>query len=231
MQGRHLRRRLIAQPSCRQDAIRIGLLFADIAAVDPLLRTAADPGDNPETMQALEGIGDSAFAEVGLAGNRRIGGIQPPCCIVEEIEQEGMQYLQAAGADGAAMFAGFVSLPVKVSRAVPELESHLLRHWGELDWFCGALSPDRKFSIRLLRHNWQARQDPLGEYGHRCASSVEPRRPLREATGRSSPKQVGLAFLPEIHKIGVTSSNLCVSSTKASCGAPHRAPLACLGFW
>ena len=42
---RHLRRRCVTLPACRQDAIRIGLLLADIAAVDPLLRTAADPGD------------------------------------------------------------------------------------------------------------------------------------------------------------------------------------------
>src|SRR4051812_17762362 len=165
-------------------------------------------------MQALEGIGDSAFAEVGLSGNRRVGGIQPPCCVVEEIEQEDMQDLQAAGADGAAMFAGFVRLPVKVPRAVPELESHLLRHWGELDWFCGALSPDRKFSIGLLRHNRQARQDPLGECRHRCASSVEPRRPWGGQQDAVPHKQVGLAFLPEIHKIGGVSANHCVSPTK-----------------
>ena len=75
-----------------------------------------------ELVQALEGIGDRAFAEVGLAGNRRVGGVQPPGCVVEEIEQEDVEHLQAAGADGAAMHAWLVGLPVKIPSAVPELE-------------------------------------------------------------------------------------------------------------
>src|SRR4051812_30196303 len=116
MQGWHLRRWLVAQPPCRQETVGIGLLAADIAAVDPLFRAAADPGDNPEFTKPPEGIGDAAFAKVGLAGNRRIGGIQPACCVVEEIEQEDMQDLQAAVTDGAAMFAGDVCLAVKIPR-------------------------------------------------------------------------------------------------------------------
>src|SRR3954454_7065701 len=167
MWGRHLRRRLIAQPACRQQAIGIGLLLADIAAVDPLLRTAADPGDDPEAMQALQRIGDSAFAEVGLAGDRRIGRIQPPGIVVEEIEQEDMQDLQGGGADGPAMHAWLVGLPIKVPRAVPELKRRLLWQWCELDRLRGALSPDRKGSMCLLGYHRQARQDLLEGYGHR----------------------------------------------------------------
>src|SRR4051794_18466075 len=150
MERWHLRRRLVTQPSCWQDAIGIGLLLADIAAVDPLLRAAADPGNHPEAMQALERLGDSAFAEVGLSGDRRIRGIQPAGRVVEEIEQENMQDLQGGGADGAAMLSRLVGLPIKVPCAVPELKGRLLRQRGELDRFCGALSPDRKGSIRLL---------------------------------------------------------------------------------
>src|SRR3954451_17186919 len=37
-----------------------------------------------------------------------------------------------------------------------------------------------------------------------CASSVEPRRPCGGRQDAVPLKQVGLAFLPEIHKIGVT---------------------------
>src|SRR3954470_11938158 len=127
MWGRHLRRRCVTQPAGRQEAIRIGLLLADIAAVYPLLRTAADPGDHPKLLQALEGIGDGAFAEIGLAGDRRVGGIQPPGCVVEEIEKEDVENLQAARADGAAMHAWLVGLPVKIPGAVPEFERLLLR--------------------------------------------------------------------------------------------------------
>src|SRR4051812_41197202 len=102
--------------------IGVGLLLADIAAVDPPLRAAADPGDHPEAMQALERLGDSAFAEVGLSGDRRIRGIQPAGRVVEEIEQENMQDLQGGGADGAAMLSRLVGLPIKVPCAVPELK-------------------------------------------------------------------------------------------------------------
>src|SRR3954464_5175680 len=113
MQRGYLRRRLVPLPACRQEAVGIGLLSADIAAVYPLLRAAADPGDHPELMQAFEGIAGGAFAEVGFAAAPRIGGFQPPGFVVEKIEQEDMQDLQAAWADGAAMHAWLVGLSVK----------------------------------------------------------------------------------------------------------------------
>src|SRR4051794_21872024 len=212
MWGWHLRRGLVTQPSCRQDAIGIGQLLADIAAVDPLLSTAADPGGYPEIVQPLEGIGDSAFAEIGLPGNCRIGRIQSAGRVVEEIKQEDMQDLQAAGADGAPVHAWLVGLPVKIPGAVPELESHLLRHWGELDWFCGALSPDRKFSIRLLGHNRQARQDLLGECGHRVCVLGLSRGALEAGDGTQFPaSKWDLLFCQRYTRLEFSRTNLGIS--------------------
>src|SRR3954447_2261240 len=230
MWGGRLRRCCETLPACRQDAIRIGLLLPDIATVDPLLRTAADPGDHLELVQALEGIGDSSFANIGLAGDRRVGGIKPPGFVVEEIKQEDMENLQAAGADGAAMHAWLMGLPVKFPGAVPEQNRLFPGQRGELDRFCAALTPHRKRSIRNLRLTRQTRQDPLGECRHELSCPRFCRGAL-EASDRSQfpASKWDLLFCRRYTRLGLPAP-ICISPTTSSCGAPHRAPLACLGF-
>ena len=163
-------------------------------------------------MQALEAVSDRAFAEVGLAGNRRVGGVKPAGFIVEEIEQEDMQDLQAAGADGAAMHAWLVGLPVKFPARCQSLTASFLGSGVNWTGFAvlslqtgnGAYEisdlPGRPGRIRWKNVGMSCRV--LG-----CAEA-----PLRRATGRSSPtSKWGLLFCRRYTRLGLPAPILCIS--------------------
>jgi hypothetical protein len=87
----------------------------------------------PELAQPGQGRGDRADADPGLAGDRRVAGIEPSGAMVQEVEDQRVQYLQRRGAHRATMSARLVCAAVEVARAVPEAHRRLLRHRGEAD--------------------------------------------------------------------------------------------------
>ena len=93
--------------------------------------------------------GDGAHADAGLGGNSGVGRIQPPRAVVQEVEDQCVQYLQGRVTDGAPMLAGLVGAAVEVPGAVPELDCCLLGQRDEADGVGDTAGPDRPGRIGL----------------------------------------------------------------------------------
>ena len=115
----------------RQRGVGVGLLLQHEAPVPPALGAPAHPVEDPELAQPGQRRGNRALADVRLAGDRRIGRIQPAGAVVQEVEDQRVQHLQRRVADGAAMPARLVRAAVEVAGAVPEAHRGLLRHRGK----------------------------------------------------------------------------------------------------
>ena len=97
----------------------------------------------PSSRSRFSAVADGADADPGLAGDRRIGRVQPAGAVVQEVEDQRVQHLQRGVADGATMPARLVRAAVEVARPVPEADGRLLRHRGEADGLRRAVRPHR----------------------------------------------------------------------------------------
>jgi hypothetical protein len=79
-------------------------------------RHIAAPGQHPVLAQPLQRRGNPALARVRIAGDRRIGRVEPDGHI-EEIEDQRVQHLERRMAERAAVMAGPAGLPVEVPSA------------------------------------------------------------------------------------------------------------------
>ena len=140
---RLLRRPVAAPLAVRQHGVGVGLLLQHEPAVPPALGAAAHPVEDPELAQPGQRRGDRADADPGLAGDRRVGRIEPAGAVVQEVEDQRVQHLQRRVADGATMPARLVRAAVEVARPVPEAHGRLLRHRGEADGRGDAAGPHR----------------------------------------------------------------------------------------
>ena len=69
--------RPVAPPlALRQHRVGVGLLLQHEPAVLPALGAAADPVEDPQLVQPLQGCRHGADADAGLGGDRRVGWIQ-----------------------------------------------------------------------------------------------------------------------------------------------------------
>ena len=142
------RRRLLGRPvaaplALRQQAVGVGLLLQHEPAVLPALCTATHPVQDPKLPQPGQRGGDRAHADAGLGRDRRVGRVQAPGAVVQEVEDQRVQDLQRGVADGATVVTRLVGAAVEVTGPVPKLDRGLLGQWHEPDGVGDGAAPDR----------------------------------------------------------------------------------------
>src|SRR3954452_490338 len=126
-------------------------------------------------------------------------------------------------ADGAAVAALLLGLPVELLGIAPQAHGGLLRQGCELDGLGRAAGPDRMWGVGLLCQGQQARQKSLVGYGHGRASSVGPRAAVRGTRKAKHPRgKTGLAFFAAMGDHLSDEIRRSSPGSPGACGPPLR---------
>src|SRR5579883_389595 len=132
----------------RQDGIGICLLAKPEAPeFIAVFFTTANPVDYSELLQSREGLGNRLSAEPRGALQSVVGGVKAARLVVQEIEDQAVQYQQDMAADNPPVTSGEFVSAVPLNSFVIDADCRLLRHGYVARVFGGTAGPDRPCRI------------------------------------------------------------------------------------